>query len=124
VVWPNPKQQPCMLTHLRKYAPLILAVLLIGFYLFSQNRQDKEFKRKIEEIEKVRLTLEQKVKDLDAKTNERDKKLREAFKQNLAIIDKLNSDINKNKTSFVEIDKRIQSTEDSIDNLLRKRSIN
>lgn len=109
---------------LSQYAPALLAILLIGFYLFSQNRQDKEFKRKIDEIEKIRLSLEQTVKELDAKTNERDQKLQDALKQNLAIIDKLNTDINKNKTSFVEIEKRIQTSEDSIDNLLRKRSIN
>jgi chromosome segregation ATPase len=113
-----------MLTHLRKYAPVIIAILLIGLYVFSQNKQDKEFKRKIEEIEKIRLSLEQTVKELDSKTNERDKKLQGALRQNLAIIDKLNTDINKNKSSFAEIDKQIQTTEDSIDNLLRKRSIN
>ena len=113
-----------MLTTLRKYAPAIIGLLLIGLYLYSQNRHDKEFERKINEIEKIRLSLEQTVKELDTKTNERDKKLQEALKQNLAIIDKLNTDINKNRTSFAEIDKRIQMTEDSIDNLLRKRSFN
>jgi septal ring factor EnvC (AmiA/AmiB activator) len=112
------------MSHLRKYAPVIIAVLVIGMYVFSQNRQDKEFERELEEIEKIRISLEQTVKELDAKTNERDQKLQEALKQNLEIINKLNTDINKNKTSFVEIDKRIQSSEDSIDNLLRKRSNN
>jgi seryl-tRNA synthetase len=111
------------MNYLRKYAPAIIIIVLVGFYLFSQNRQNKEFKRKIEEIEKIRLSLEHTVKELDAKTNERDQKLQEALKQNLDIIDKLNTDINKNKTSFAEIEKRIQTSEDSIDNLLRKRSI-
>ena len=109
---------------IKKYASVILIILFVGFYFFNQNAQDKRFERKMDEIEKIRISLEQTMKELDAKTIERDKKLQEALKQNLAIIGKLNTDINKNRISFSEIDKRIQSSEDSIDNLLRKRSIN
>lgn len=102
---------------LRKYAVAFVLIVFIGVYFYRQGQEEAEFKQKIQEIERIRKSLEDSVNLLKARTAARDENLRKLILRDLQIIDTLNHTLKKLNSGSRDIERKIIEHKTKIDEL-------
>jgi len=111
-----------ILDKLTKLFVLIL-LLFVGYFFFTQFTQNKRTQKKIDEIESDRISLEQKVKGIQAATKSRDSILIDQQKGYGNILTELNKSIDEGTANQKRLKIQIEAAKaktDSLGNELKK----
>jgi E3 ubiquitin-protein ligase DOA10 len=105
------------MNRLLKIGGAIALVLFVGYFIFAQVNQHSKFKDQLEEIQSVRLAMEDSVRVLKERTRMRDLELRDLIRRDMELLDTLNVTLAKlNKSSRV-IEQKIEENKEIIDRL-------
>ncbi|HWA32951.1 MAG TPA: hypothetical protein VG737_02420 [Cyclobacteriaceae bacterium] len=96
---------------------LIAAVLVVAYLIYDKMNTGNGFKKKFDAIEAQRDSLQHAVQDLLARSDARDKQLKELVEQNLKFIEILNEALNKKTRVSQEILEDIKKNKQKIDSL-------
>ena len=103
------------INQIQKYGLAILLIAFIGYYFYRQGKEDARFAEKIQQIEQLRISLEDSVKVLKQKTAARDENLRKLILRDLEILDTLNYTLKKLNAGSREIERKINEHKSRID---------
>jgi septal ring factor EnvC (AmiA/AmiB activator) len=96
---------------------LIVVALLVAYLIYDNANSDAAFKKKFDAIEAQRDSLQRAVQDILARSDARDKQLKELVGQNLKFIESLNEALNKKTKVSKEIQDDIKENTQKIDSL-------
>jgi hypothetical protein len=100
-----------------KYGTPLLLIIFIAIYFYKDGARNAEFKQKMEEIDKIRVSLMDTLTNVKKRTDQRDEKLKEALRTGMNILDTLNSSLNKVNKNTKIIDSQIAKNQKSIEDL-------
>jgi hypothetical protein len=100
-----------------KRSAIVLGIVLLGYVLYSQIRQDAKFNSQLKEIRDVRKAMEDSVNVLKERTALRDHELRDIIRRDMEIIDTLNVTLAKLNKSSNAIEQKIEENKQIIDRL-------
>ena len=105
------------MNQLLKIGGAILLVLFVGYFIFSQVNQHSKFQDQLEEIQSVRLAMEDSVRVLKERTRMRDLELRDLIRRDMELLDTLNVTLAKLNRSSKVIEQKIEENKEIIDRL-------
>jgi hypothetical protein len=96
----------------------IIAVAVVAVYfLYTNLTRDDQFRKQFRSIEAQRDSLRHAMEDMQARTEKRDKELKELVGQNLKIIETLNDAVNRKTRISKDIQNDIKNNKNKIDSL-------
>src|SRR5690348_10138306 len=95
----------------------IAVVLVVVYFIYDKMNSGNDFKKKFEAIEAQRDSLQHAMQDLLARSDARDKQLKDLVNQDLKFIESLSEALNKKTKVSQEIQDDIRENKQKIDSL-------
>jgi hypothetical protein len=95
----------------------IAVVIVVVYFIYDKMNSDNHFKKRFDAIEAQRDSLQHAVHNLLARSDARDKQLKDLVGQNLKFIESLNEALNRKTKVSQEIQDDIRENKQKIDSL-------